>query len=99
MIALILKSYATLFVSIGIGSILIFCVGLYWIFNSQETSLDDITDFSAIAGDDLIATQLDLARAYIETNNKPLAKKILNDVIHQGSRSQKQEARILLGLI
>lgn len=54
-------------------------------------------DINAIAGDDVIATQLDLARAYIETGKAKLAKKILIYVIEKGSASQQQEARHLLG--
>jgi FimV-like protein len=56
-------------------------------------------DITAIAGDDVIATQLDLARAYIETGRKQLAKKILEYVLAQGSVTQKNEAEKLLGLI
>lgn len=51
---------------------------------------------SAIAGDDVITTQLDLARAYIEMDQKILAKKILMQVIRQGNASQKQEAKLLM---
>ncbi|SRR5579883_971314 len=56
-------------------------------------------DITAIAGDDVMATQLDLARAYIETGRKLLAKKILEHVIEQGSYAQQNEAKNLLGLI
>lgn len=99
MIALIIKSYFVLFLSVGLGSLAIFILGLYWIFKTSVTAPKNFNDFSAIAGDDVIATQLDLARAYIETNNKQNAKKILKVVIHQGNQSQKEEARTLLGLI
>jgi FimV-like protein len=54
-------------------------------------------DINAIAGDDVLSTQLDLARAYIETGKLQLAKKILMYVIEKGSSSQQQEARHLLG--
>jgi FimV-like protein len=56
-------------------------------------------DINAIAGDDVIATQLDLARAYIETGRKQLAKKILIYVLTQGTVNQQQEAQRLLGFI
>lgn len=56
-------------------------------------------DINAIAGDDALATQLDLARAYIETGKIQLAKKILSHVIEKGTVIQKQEAHTLLGLI
>lgn len=55
-------------------------------------------DVSAIAGEDLVGTKLDLARAYIETGKKKLAKHILLDVVTQGSATQQSEARTLLDL-
>lgn len=99
MITLILKSYMGTLLTIGIGCFVLFLLGLYWIFKNDSHPPDVITDFSTIAGEDIIATQLDLARAYIETNNKPMAKNILKTVIYQGNPSQKEEARSLLGLI
>ncbi|MBV9576225.1 MAG: hypothetical protein JO149_06345, partial [Gammaproteobacteria bacterium] len=107
MISLILKSYFTLLLSIGLGSLCAFIIGLYWIskFFSKRKFIQDLpslssikkplathkllesekNNISAIAGDDVIATQLDLARAYIETGSKLAAKMILEEVIAQGS--------------
>lgn len=56
-------------------------------------------DITAIAGEDKIATQLDLARAYIETGRKQLAKKILDDVLRRGAEIQQQEAQRLIQMI
>ncbi|GEM_PF-2513579 len=56
-------------------------------------------DIRAIAGNDVLATQLDLARAYIEADKKPLAKKILGHVLQKGNQIQQQEAKTLLNLI
>ena len=53
-------------------------------------------DIRAIAGDDVLTTQLDLARAYIEIGKKKLAKKILDHVIQHGNLSQKQVAQHLM---
>lgn len=53
----------------------------------------------AIAGDDVIATQLDLARAYIETGKKQSAKNILDHVIAKGSMAQQNEAQLLHQLL
>ena len=50
----------------------------------------------AIAGNDLISTQLDLARAYIEMNKQILAKPILDEVVKQGNPTQRREAEILM---
>jgi len=57
------------------------------------------SDISAIAGDDVIATQLDLARAYIETGRFLLAKKILDHVRDHGNDVQQVEAQQLLSSI
>ena len=56
-------------------------------------------DINAIAGEDKIATQLDLARAYIEVNRKQLARKMLDYVVEQGTPDQQQEAERLLLLL
>ena len=53
-------------------------------------------DLAAIAGDDVIATQLDLAKAYIEMDQKNLAQRILNETIKLGNPTQKAEAEQLL---
>jgi FimV-like protein len=56
-------------------------------------------DVAAIAGDNATSTRLDLARAYVETDNKIMAKKILEEVIAQGTATEKKEALNLLNLI
>ena len=102
MIISIIKSYLPLLLSISAGSLFIFLTGLYFIFKKPaakktSSSIKTMeTDFSAFAGDDIIGTQLDLARAYIETNKKSLAKTILAYVIKQGSAEQQQEAQQLM---
>jgi len=53
-------------------------------------------DIRAIAGDDVITTQLDLARAYIEIGKKKLAKKILDHVMEHGNVNQKLAAQQLM---
>lgn len=69
--------------------------------NKKETvaTTETLTDFTAIAGDDLISTQLDLARAYIETDKRQLAKTILDLVVKQGTKAQKDEAQELLSYL
>ncbi|OGT38440.1 MAG: hypothetical protein A3F11_09940 [Gammaproteobacteria bacterium RIFCSPHIGHO2_12_FULL_37_14] len=57
------------------------------------------SDIRAIAGGDTIATQLDLARAYIEVGKKQLAKKMLDHIIQKGNGTQQQQAKNLLGLL
>ena len=114
MILLILKSYLSIIVSVGIAAMLLFALGVYLIFKQQNrktpalriisSSSDNkpaavtLHDLSAIAGDDVLTTQLDLARAYVETGKPHLAKKILADVIANGNAAQQQETRHLSGV-
>lgn len=56
-------------------------------------------DIRAIAGEDELSTQLDLARAYIDVGKKQLAQKMLNHILQQGSIMQQQAARELMGLL
>lgn len=115
MITLMIKSYLTIFLSVGLSSLFVFIVGLYLILRKPvpvtrpitstpvrakvKTKTAVIDDVSLIAGDDIVATQLDLARAYIETNNKLLAKKILEYVTEQGSAMQQTDAQRLLNTL
>ncbi len=106
MITLIIKSYFAILLSVGIGSLCLFILGLYFIFRKTKSNTlphpnegQSVNDLSAIAGDDVIATQLDLARAYIETDKKSLATAILNSVVVQGNMAQQNEARRLLSSI
>lgn len=106
MITLILKTYLNLILAIAIPACLTLLIGIFYIVKDclsfkkdARASSEAIVDFSAIAGDDLLATQLDLARAYLETDKKQLAKNILNLVAKQGSQIQQKEARHLLGLL
>lgn len=54
------------------------------------------SDIKAIAGDDVMATQLDLARAYLEMNKKSLARQILEHVISHGTKEQQDDAHHLI---
>lgn len=56
-------------------------------------------DIRAIAGDDIVITQLDLARAYIELGKKEAAKQILEMVKTQGSVNQQHSAQELLATL
>lgn len=53
-------------------------------------------DIETIAGDDIMLTQIDLARAYIETDRKNLARNILTNVIQNGIPELQREAHSLL---
>lgn len=123
MISLIIKSYLLILLSVGIGSLLIFMLGLYLIFklmlrkniNQIRKIPEDVNvvelpsakstltitshDIAAISGDDTIATQLDLARAYVEAGRQKLAKKILDYVLEQGNHIQQAEALRIMNLL
>jgi FimV-like protein len=125
MISIIIKSYLSILLSVGISSLFVFVLGLYFIFRSSGRNKpipraytrntiikkavvlmpppviedNNFADFTSIAGDDILSTQLDLARAYIETGKSQLAKKILLSVKAQGSTVQQQEAQQLLSTI
>lgn len=68
-------------------------------FAEQMMLPDTANDVTSIAGEDPMATQLDLARAYIETGKKQFAKIILKTVIREGSTAHQEEAQRLLGSI
>jgi FimV-like protein len=55
-----------------------------------------LKDINIIAGEDVLATQLDLAKAYLEMDQKKLAKKALKRVAKKGTLSQQKEARNLM---
>lgn len=62
----------------------------------KPTTVITSKDIKAIAGDDVMVTQLDLARAYIEVGKTLLAKQILQHVLQNGSAQQKTSAQYLL---
>ena len=104
MIELIIKSYFSILLGIGASCLSLLFLGLYLIIKKSTrpsaSSIQDshITqDIEAIAGDDLFSTQLDLARAFIESDKKQFAKKILESIMEDGNPSQQQEARVLIG--
>lgn len=96
---LLINSYTTLFFVIISVASLVFLAGVVFIFRSYRASAirAEITEtMTPIAGDDVISTQLDLARAYLETGSAILAKTILKAVVKQGSATQREEAKRLL---
>ena len=53
-------------------------------------------DIKAIAGDSVMATQLDLARGFIEIGKATLAKKILRHVLEKGNPEYQAIAKKLM---
>ncbi|EKD73720.1 MAG: hypothetical protein ACD_45C00214G0002, partial [uncultured bacterium] len=66
MITLIFKTYLYILSGIGIALLAIFLLGCYFIWRIFMHPARH-ANLSLIAGDDMIATQFDLARAYFET--------------------------------
>jgi pilus assembly protein FimV len=56
-------------------------------------------DDDLVAGDDAIATKLDLAKAYLDMGDPDGARSMLEEVMSEGSEPQKTEARRLLAEI
>ncbi|MBV2134615.1 peptigoglycan-binding protein LysM [Pseudomonas sp. MAP12] len=56
-------------------------------------------DFDFLADADETATKLDLARAYIDMGDADGARDILDEVLKEGTASQQQEAREMMGRI
>jgi len=97
---------------LGLGiSISVFLI-LFWFFSNAKSTLKiedksamhkpfsiSSKDIETIAGDDLMTAQLDLARAYIETGRKNLAKSILTHVALHGALEQRKEAKQLISII
>ncbi|MBA3660567.1 MAG: hypothetical protein H0W64_02470 [Gammaproteobacteria bacterium] len=106
MIYFIINFYLPLLFAIFMGAVSILGLGLYLLqhikinYNRarQDTLEGELNnqDFHAIAGEDVFATKLDLARAFIETGKRDSAKQILDNVVKQGNRIQQQEATNLL---
>lgn len=101
-ISMLFASYTHLFFLVGGVASLVFVVGLYFIFHRYRDSLQHAAihdEMMPIAGEDVIATQLDLARAYLETGSADLAKTILKAVIKHGSAIHREEAKQLLSSV
>ncbi|MCW8901877.1 MAG: hypothetical protein OQK95_14530 [Gammaproteobacteria bacterium] len=72
--------------------------------SSDEGSLDLNLDASDTADEDIgggdeVGTKLDLAKAYIDMGDPEGARSILDEVMDEGSSTQKEEAQSLLGQI
>jgi FimV-like protein len=110
-----IKTHPVLFFEFAVGAISFFLVMLFLtkkphaVFTSSTmTAVEPVKkstiiitshDIKAIAGDNILATQIDLARAYIEIGKAKLAKKILYHVIQYGNAGQQEAAQQLIEFI
>lgn len=65
----------------------------------EPPALDGGDDFDFLADADEVATKLDLARAYIDMGDTEGAKDILDEVLQEGTDTQRDEASTLLSRI
>ncbi len=62
----------------------------------DSSTENDEEDLVFAEGGNAMSTKLDLARAYLDMGDEDGAKQILEEVVLEGSESQKEEARALL---
>lgn len=67
--------------------------------DAESTPADADDEFDFLADSDEIATKLDLARAYIDMGDTDGARDILDEVLQEGTDTQRQEASTLLDRI
>lgn len=96
MISLIINSYLNILLPILLIAAVIVTAGIYYIIKKTNKAEKYAADMTAIAGDDVLTTELDLAKAFIETNRPKAARSILKKVAKRGSAAQKVEAKQLL---
>ena len=102
MISLIIHAYWNILLLVGGSALLLFLFGVYFILRFTRHSVAEVklpttvSDVSAISDNDVFATQLDLAWAYVETGDKQLAQAILKRVMREGGAEYRQQAEMLL---
>lgn len=62
----------------------------------DEIDDEDDEDFAFLSDSDEAATKLDLARAYIDMGDVDGAREILNEVLQEGTETQRRDAEVLL---
>lgn len=62
----------------------------------ESDAVLDEDEFDFLSGSDEVSTKLDLARAYIEMDDKEGARDILEEVVQEGNDEQKNQAQDLM---
>lgn len=75
---------------------IIFIIGSIYTLIAERNRRFKVLGYGAIAGEDVQASQLDLAHAYINMHDFKSAKKVLKQVIKKGEPEQIDEAKDLL---
>ena len=86
------------FISITMGFAAFFIL-YYLVKNVNKKKNNHVNDITKIAGDNVWATKLDLARAYLEIGESTLAKDCILEVVKKGDSFHRQEATTLLKAI
>ena len=67
--------------------------------DTHAAFVEKVAESEDLSTEDVVATKLDLAIAYVEVSDKENAKTILNEVLEEGDESQRKQAKKLLDQI
>ena len=67
--------------------------------DTHAAFVEKVAESEDLSTEDVVATKLDLAIAYVEVSDKENAKTILNEVLEEGDESQREQAKKLLDQI
>ena len=67
--------------------------------DSHASFVEQVAESEDLTTEDVIATKLDLAKAYVEVSDNDNAKTILDEVLAEGDEEQRKQAQILLDQI
>lgn len=67
--------------------------------DTEDADTDDLSELSDLTDMDEIETKLDLAKAYVEMDDKDSARGILSEIIAEGNEAQKNEAQDLVDIL
>jgi FimV-like protein len=86
---------------VGVAVILLFFIWWVWPWRKRYAKIEgeewDIeSEYDFMGSQEGVPAKLDLARAYIDMDNKDEAQKILTEILKQGNAEQQSEAKDLL---
>ena len=95
------------YTAVTVVILVLLLVWLLWTFRAKKNTQPlhhgspekKSTNYNYLAGDDVVASKLDLARSYIDMGDKDNARDILLSVLQGGDKKQKAEAKELLSKI
>ena len=67
--------------------------------DSHANFVEQVAESEDLTAEDVIATKLDLAKAYVEVSDNDNAKTILDEVLSEGDEEQRKQAQTLLDQI